>query len=61
MRNKLVETCVPAPVDFQSATNHCSKLVIVRNYGFVCPIVHVANETRAPNTVCAADRILRPV
>lgn len=61
MRNKLVETRVPAPVDFQSATNHCSKLVIVRNYTFVCPIVRVANETRVPNTVDAADWILWPV
>lgn len=61
MRNKLVETRVAAPVDFQSATNHCSKLVIVRNYGFVCPVVRVTNETRVPNTIYAADRILRPV
>lgn len=60
MGNKLVGTRVPAPVDFQSATNHCSKLVIVRNYGFVCPVVRVANETHVPNTVYAADRILRP-
>lgn len=61
MRNKLVETRVAALVDFQSRTNHCSKLVIVRNYGFVCPIVHVANETCVPNAVYAAGRILQPV